>query len=149
MLAALGLLVVAPVATTVAPDASRSLHAASKPNILILFVDDWGWGDLGANCFAMDAVPGARAERLDKETACSSGVPNRTLTPELDRLAAAGLRFTDFHATGVCGPSRAQLQVSINVGCNVGMWLKPLQVTEAARACVLLRRRAAWVRGRA
>eukprot|EP01047_Picozoa_sp_COSAG01_P035207 COSAG01_NODE_2685_length_7253_cov_6.363153_8_plen_79_part_00 len=32
------------------------LAAATPPNVLILFVDDWGWGDLGANCMAMEQV---------------------------------------------------------------------------------------------
>lgn len=87
--------------------------------MLILFVDDWGWGDLGANCFAMAAVPGARPDRLDKETACDSAT-NKTLTPRLDALAASGMRFTDHHATGVCTPSRCQLQTG-RMGARTGM----------------------------
>jgi arylsulfatase A len=63
------------------------LHAAPatvKPNILILYADDMGYGDLGANNPA-------------------SKIP----TPHLDRLAAEGLRFTDGHSSsGICTPSR-------------------------------------------
>ena len=60
---------------------------AARPNILLLFADDWGWGDLGANW---------------KATA--------GLTPHMDALAASGMRFTDFHAgASVCTPSRASL----------------------------------------
>ncbi|XP_077049841.1 arylsulfatase A [Siphateles boraxobius] len=59
---------------------------ASPPNFVLLFADDLGYGDLG--CF---------------------GHPS-TLTPNLDRLAAKGLRFTDFYVTSpVCSPSRAAL----------------------------------------
>jgi arylsulfatase A len=62
-------------------------HAAAvqeKPNILLLYADDMGFGDLGAN------NP-------------SSKIP----TPHLDRLAAEGLRFTDGHSSsGICTPSR-------------------------------------------
>lgn len=56
---------------------------ASPPNFVLLFADDLGFGDLG--CY---------------------GHPT-SLTPNLDRLAAGGLRFTDFYATSpVCSPSR-------------------------------------------
>ncbi|XP_051580641.1 arylsulfatase A [Myxocyprinus asiaticus] len=59
---------------------------ASPPNFVLLFADDLGYGDLG--CF---------------------GHPS-SLTPNLDRLAANGLRFTDFYVTSpVCSPSRAAL----------------------------------------
>ena len=55
-----------------------------KPNILILYADDMGFGDLGVNNPA-------------------SKIP----TPHLDRLAAEGMRFTDAHSSsGVCTPSR-------------------------------------------
>lgn len=57
--------------------------AASPPNFVLLFADDLGFGDLG--CY---------------------GHPS-SLTPNLDRLAAGGLRFTDFYCTSpVCSPSR-------------------------------------------
>ena len=58
-------------------------HAAEKPNILFIFADDWGWGDL--SCHGHPYVK----------------------TPNIDRLAKEG---TDFHrftvASGVCSPSR-------------------------------------------
>ena len=60
-----------------------SAHAAPKPNILFIFADDWGWGDL--SCHGHPYVK----------------------TPNIDRLAKEG---TDFHrfttASGVCSPSR-------------------------------------------
>uniref|UniRef100_A0AAQ4PVL6 Arylsulfatase A n=1 Tax=Gasterosteus aculeatus aculeatus TaxID=481459 RepID=A0AAQ4PVL6_GASAC len=59
---------------------------ASTPNFILLFADDLGFGDLG--CY---------------------GHPS-SLTPNLDRLAAGGLRFTEFYCTSpVCSPSRASL----------------------------------------
>lgn len=68
----------------------RALPAADAPalpNILILYADDLGFGDLGANNAA-------------------SKIP----TPHLDRLAAGGMRFTDGHSSsGICTPSRYAL----------------------------------------
>ena len=64
-----------------------TVAAAARPNVLVLFADDWGWGDLGANWN-----------------------PTAGLTPHMDALAASGMRFTDFHAgASVCTPSRASL----------------------------------------
>ncbi len=59
---------------------------SAAPNIVIILADDLGYGDLG--CY---------------------GSPN-IRTPNLDRMAAQGLRFTDFYsAAEVCTPSRAAL----------------------------------------
>jgi arylsulfatase A-like enzyme len=56
------------------------------PNIVLIYCDDMGYGDLG----------------------CYGSTTN--LTPNLDRLAAEGMRFTDFHtAAAVCSASRAAL----------------------------------------
>ena len=64
-----------------------SAITVARPNVLLLFADDWGWGDLGAN---WKATVG--------------------LTPHMDALAASGMRLTDFHAgASVCTPSRASL----------------------------------------
>jgi len=59
----------------------------AKPNILILYADDLGFGDLG--CYNPD-----------------SKIP----TPNLDKLAVTGARFTDGHSSsGICTPSRYAL----------------------------------------
>ncbi|MHC4404657.1 MAG: sulfatase family protein [Planctomycetota bacterium] len=60
--------------------------AAEQPNIVLIFVDDLGYGDPG--CYGGKAIP----------------------TPNIDRLAAQGVRFTDGYVTApVCGPSRVGL----------------------------------------
>jgi len=59
-------------------------HAAPRPNIVIILCDDMGWSDLG----------------------CMGGEIH---TPNLDKLAAHGLRFTQFYNTGRCCPTRASL----------------------------------------
>ena len=58
--------------------------AAKRPNVIIVMADDMGWSDIG--CY------GSEIE-----------------TPNLDRLAKNGLRFTQFYNTGRCCPTRASL----------------------------------------
>jgi len=60
--------------------------STNNPNFIIIFCDDLGYGDLG--CF------GSKKHR----------------TPNIDRMAAEGMRFTSFYATACCcTPSRASL----------------------------------------
>jgi arylsulfatase A len=60
-------------------------QARRPPNIVLIFADDLGYGDLG--CYG-----------------------SRIRTPHLDRMAAEGVRFTHFYsANPVCSPSRASL----------------------------------------
>jgi arylsulfatase A len=67
--------------------AAPAAGSASRPNIVILYADDMGYGDLGAN-----------------------NPQSKIPTPHLDRLAAQGMRFTDGHSSsGVCTPSRYAL----------------------------------------
>ncbi len=67
---------------------SRPVQGAQRPNILVILTDDMGYSDLG--CF------GGEIE-----------------TPNLDSLAAGGLRFTDFYNTARCWPTRATLMSGI------------------------------------
>lgn len=55
-----------------------------KPNIVVIEIDDLGYGDVGAYN------------------------PGINFTPNIDRLAEKGMRFTDFHSNGpMCSPTRA------------------------------------------
>ena len=66
--------------------ATGPLAAAERPNIVLFLADDLGYGELG--CYGNAAA----------------------ITPNLDRFAAEGLRFTDCHsASSVCSPSRSSL----------------------------------------
>lgn len=67
--------------------AAQTLLAAEKPNVLLFFTDDLGATDLG--CFGSDLYR----------------------TPNIDRLAAQGVKFTRAYSSAhVCSPTRASLQ---------------------------------------
>ena len=73
-----------------------TLGAAAKPNIIVIFTDDMGYGDI-------------------------SPFSDKHKTPNLDRMAAEGIKLTDFYVSSVaCTPSRSSLMT----GCyaqRVGM----------------------------
>mgnify|MGYP001264533636 FL=1 len=70
---------------------STNLLAYSRPNIIFIFIDDLGWGDVG--CYGNDFID----------------------TPNIDQLAKDGMRFTDFYAAGaVCSPTRCAVQSGQN-----------------------------------
>jgi hypothetical protein len=59
---------------------------AEKPNLVVIYCDDLGYGDLG--CYGSDGIK----------------------TPHVDALAEDGVRFTDWYSNSpVCSPSRAAL----------------------------------------
>jgi arylsulfatase A-like enzyme len=69
------------------------LEANRKPNIIFILADDLGYGELG--CYGQKKI----------------------LTPNLDRLAEEGMRFTQCYAgTTVCAPSRASLMTGLHTG---------------------------------
>lgn len=62
------------------------LPAASRPNLVVVFIDDMGWADF--SCFGNTAAK----------------------TPNIDRLAAEGIRFHQFYVNSpICSPSRCAL----------------------------------------
>jgi arylsulfatase A-like enzyme len=72
--------------TSVAQMPTSSAATGTPPNIVILYADDLGFGDLG--CYGAGGIP----------------------TPHLDQMAAEGVRFTNFYATAAtCTPSRYSL----------------------------------------
>lgn len=89
---------------------TTTAFAAAQPNIIVVFVDNFGNGDLG--CF------GSKLHR----------------TPNVDRLAAEGTKFTSFYvASGVCTPSRAALmtgcyprRVNMHISATGGAVLQPV-----------------------
>jgi arylsulfatase A-like enzyme len=72
------------------PEAPFAVHApAGAPNVLLVLLDDQGYGQ-------------------------SSTFGGLIPTPTLDRLAARGLRYTRFHVTALCSPTRAALLTGRN-----------------------------------
>lgn len=73
--------------------APPALAADAKPNVVFLLADDLGYGDLG--CFGQKLIQ----------------------TPNIDRLAAEGMRFTQAYAGAtVCAPSRCSLMTGLHNG---------------------------------
>ncbi|ABQ69393.1 sulfatase [Rhizorhabdus wittichii RW1] len=70
--------------TAVAGARSPAAPSPQRPNILLIVADDLGYSDIGA-------------------------FGGEIATPNLDRLAQAGVRFADFHAAPACSPTRAML----------------------------------------
>jgi arylsulfatase A-like enzyme len=72
---------------------ARGADAPRPPNILLVLADDLGYGDLG--CYGQKKIR----------------------TPNLDRLAAEGVRFTQVYAgSTVCAPSRCALMTGLHTG---------------------------------
>ena len=97
---------------------SAAPSLARQPNVVVIFIDDLGYGDIGPY--------GATKQR----------------TPHLDRMAKEGMKLTSFYATPVCSVSRAQMMTGcygarVSVpgvyfpGQSVG--LNPAEVTVAER----------------
>ncbi len=67
----------------------RPLSDTKRPNVVVILLDDLGFAQLG--CFGSDIA-----------------------TPNIDRLAAGGLRYNRFHVTALCSPTRASLLTGRN-----------------------------------
>jgi arylsulfatase len=63
-------------------------QAQDKPNIVLVFMDNFGWGEPGFN---------------------GGGIIRGAPTPRIDALAAEGLRLTNFNVESQCTPSRAAI----------------------------------------
>ena len=87
--------------------------ATRKPSIIFILADDLGYGDLG--CYGQTKIK----------------------TPNLDKLAAEGMRFTSFYAgSTVCAPSRCALMTGLHTGHalirgNADLALRPQDLTVA------------------
>lgn len=101
-------------------DASAQQQKAQKPNIILIFADDMGYGDL--SCYGHPVIQ----------------------TPNIDKMAFEGIRFTSFYAAAsVCTPSRAALLTgrypirNIPTNCGPPDLEKGLPVSEITIANIL------------
>src|SRR5262245_44717177 len=91
----------------------EKLRAARPPNIIFILADDLGYGDVG--CYGQTKIK----------------------TPNIDRLAAEGMRFTQCYAgSTVCAPSRSALMTGQHTGHtrirgNEAVPLRPEDLTVA------------------
>lgn len=80
-------------ASAMSPISTRAVGTAPRPNIIFIMADDLGYGDLG--CYGQQLIR----------------------TPNMDRLALEGIRFTQAYAGGpVCTPSRSVLMTGLHNG---------------------------------
>jgi arylsulfatase A-like enzyme len=87
--------------------------AAEKPNIIVIYCDDLGYGDLG--CYGSTAIE----------------------TPNIDKLAAGGLQCSDYYAcSAVCSPSRTGLLTG-RYPFRAGMTGNPYPKNEATKERML------------
>ena len=106
------------IGTLLVASTGPSVAAPERPNIVVIFVDDLGYADIGPF--------GATKQK----------------TPHLDRMAAEGMKLTSFYAAPVCSVSRAQLMTGC-YGARVSVpgvyfpagpqGLNPKEVTVAER----------------
>ena len=90
----------------ISPDVSAA--SENKPNFIIIFTDDQGYNDLG--CFGSKNIK----------------------TPRIDQMAKEGVRFTNFYAQAVCGPSRGALMTArYPVRIGDGWTTNPEEITVA------------------
>ena len=68
--------------------AGSPARAQEPPNIVLVFMDNFGWGEPGFN---------------------GGGIIRGAPTPRLDQLASEGLRLTNFNVEVQCSPSRAAI----------------------------------------
>jgi len=96
-------------------DSGRTNAATAKPNIVLILIDDLGWADLG--CYGSTFYK----------------------TPNIDRLAAQGMRFTDAYAAGpVCSPTRASILTGKHPArLHLTDWLPGRQDPRSSGTCPL------------
>src|SRR5476649_1144288 len=80
-------------ASTIVLPSVLAAAVAKQPNIVVLVADDWGYSDVGS-------------------------FGGEFATPNIDQLAKAGVRFSNFHVAASCSPTRAMLLTGVDNHLN-------------------------------
>ncbi|MFH0343620.1 MAG: sulfatase-like hydrolase/transferase [Chromatiales bacterium] len=92
------------------PDFPQGVKAPpGAPNVVLILLDDVGFGQPGT---------------------FGGPIP----TPNIDKLAAQGLRYNRFHTAGVCSPSRAALLTGRNQSYRTGLAATPPELLDLSRS---------------
>ena len=90
-------LTVALAATLITSGVGLRASAEDKPNVIVIIADDAGWADFGFQ----DSITGG-----------TTNIP----TPNMDALAASGVKFSNAYTASVCSPSRAMITTGMYGG---------------------------------
>ena len=82
------IIVLALLAIVAVSAATTAVQAQEQPNIVLVFMDNFGWGEPGFN---------------------GGGIIRGAATPRMDTLAEEGIRLTNFNVESQCTPSRAAI----------------------------------------
>ena len=86
-----------------------SLYSQTKPNIIVFLVDDMGWQDCSVNFWNL-----------------STSLNKIYHTPNMERLAKEGMKFTNAYAAPVCTPSRSSMLTGVNsTHLGITNWTSP------------------------
>ena len=96
--------------------------SASRPNIILCMTDDQGWGDVGYNGL------------------------KKVQTPNIDAMAAAGLRFNRFYAQQSCSPTRASVMTGRHPN-RMGVFWPGMKLRQEELTIAQLVKRAGYVTG--
>ena len=79
---------------TIMGSASGDALAQEKPNVVLVFMDNYGWGEPGVY---------------------GGGIIRGAPTPRIDKLAEEGMRLLNFNVEAQCTPSRAAIWTAMGV----------------------------------
>ena len=108
-------------ALTVSAKAQQRNSTAARPNIILFFVDDMGWQDTSVPFW-------------------TEKTPLNLLyhTPNMEKMAAEGMKFTQAYASSVCSPTRVSLMTGMNAARHrVTNWTLKRNISDTGNKAVI------------